>query len=152
MVLIPNRFISFYSVYKMKRYTCVLYKITLNFFSFFPWGQNNDRSDYSLVLKEKMFNSQKPQGAEELFAMQMKRKFYRRTSRLCLLWNLLWTWSFKQSCDRVTNLVKCSVGTNVARRATNSESEAFRARHEVPRRKRDKGRKLSTMWLVQCGL
>ena len=53
----------------MKRYTCVLYKITLNFFSFFPWGQNNDRSDYSLVPKEKMFNSQKPQGAEELFVM-----------------------------------------------------------------------------------
>ena len=53
----------------MKRYTCVLYKITLNFFSFFPWGQNNDRSNYSLVPKEKMFNSQKPQGAEELFVM-----------------------------------------------------------------------------------
>lgn len=69
MVLIPNRFISFYSVYKMQRYTCVLYKITLNFFSFFPWGQNNDRSDYSLVLREKIFNSQKPQGAEELFVM-----------------------------------------------------------------------------------
>ena len=56
----------------MKRYTCVLYKITLNFFSFFPWGQNNDRSDYSLVPKEKMFNSQKPQGAEELFVMANK--------------------------------------------------------------------------------
>ena len=53
----------------MKRYTCVLYKITLNFFDFFPWGQNNDRSDYSLVLREKIFNSQKPQGAEELFVM-----------------------------------------------------------------------------------
>ena len=47
----------------MKRYTCVLYKITLNFFSFFPWGQNNDRRDYSLVLREKIFNSQKPEGA-----------------------------------------------------------------------------------------
>ena len=53
----------------MQLYTCVLYKITLNFFSFFPWGQNNDRSDYSLVLREKIFNSQKPQGAEELFVM-----------------------------------------------------------------------------------
>ena len=53
----------------MQLYTCVLYKITLNFFCFFPWGQNNDRSDYSLVAKEKMFNSQKPQGAEELFVM-----------------------------------------------------------------------------------
>ena len=58
----------------MKRYTCVLYKIILNFFSFFPWGQNNDRSNYSLVPKEKMFNSQKPQGAEELFVMANEAK------------------------------------------------------------------------------
>ena len=58
----------------MKRYTCVLYKITLNFFSFFPWGQNNDRRDYSLVLREKIFNSQKPQGAEELFVMANEAK------------------------------------------------------------------------------
>ena len=58
----------------MKRYTCVLYKIILNFFSFFPWGQNNDRSNYSLVPKEEMFNSQKPQGAEELFVMANEAK------------------------------------------------------------------------------
>ena len=58
----------------MKRYTCVLYKIILNFFSFFPWGQNNDWSNYSLVPKEKMFNSQKPQGAEELFVMANEAK------------------------------------------------------------------------------
>ena len=49
-------------------------RITLNFFGFFAWGQKNDRSDYSLVLKEKIFNSQKPQGAEELFVMANEAK------------------------------------------------------------------------------
>ena len=50
------------------------------------------------------------------------------------------TQPIKRSCDRVANLVKYYLmlsGNESRPKGTHSESKAFRARHEVPRRKRD---------------